>query len=370
MTIVPTRTISTCAALALVGGSLLVAAPAHAAPAPVPGCGAVLTEDARLTRDLTCPTGDGLVLTDGVTLDLRGHTLRGGGDGTALRVPNLGDVAVRNGTVRGWGTGLRTDDAWFEAGGRVVVDRVTFRGNGVALDTSGVLGATGKRHDVARSTFVDNGRGMSGVYGQAHVVRSTFTGNRTGVDVITGGVWLEDSRLRGNGTGVSCDESGCLVERTHVVGGDVGIAVRTFGADVVDSVLADNDVAFDSFAVWGSSSVERTVFRRNGTGVRTSASNLRLVASTFRGNGTGFTDVGGGGEESFVVLLDGNRFERNGDGVVTEQPGTSLKGNTAHRNRGWGIYAPAATDLGGNRATGNGRSPQCVGVVCDGHPRS
>ena len=42
----------------------------------------------------------------------------------------------------------------------------------------------------------------------------------------------------------------------------------------------------------------------------------------------------------------------------------SIGGNDARNNTGWGIYAPGATDLGGNTAAHNGNQPQCVGVVC------
>ena len=44
----------------------------------------------------------------------------------------------------------------------------------------------------------------------------------------------------------------------------------------------------------------------------------------------------------------------------------TLTRNTAIFNRGYGIYAPGATDGGGNRAFGNGKQPQCTGVVCAG----
>lgn len=38
--------------------------------------------------------------------------------------------------------------------------------------------------------------------------------------------------------------------------------------------------------------------------------------------------------------------------------------NDVRHSAGWGIHVPGAVDLGGNRASGNGNQPQCVGVVC------
>jgi len=356
------RTSSVLATLALAGGSVLAAAPAQAAPTPVPGCGAVLTTDSRLVADLTCPSGDGVVLTPGVTLDLRGHTLSGSEGATGIVLPSLGDVAIRNGTVAGWGTGVRTYDPWDEVGGTVTITRITFRGNGSGVDASGRLGGTGKQHEIGRSTFTGNLVGVGAVYGHAHVTRSTFIGNRAALDVITGGVTLEDSRLERNGTGVGCDESGCLVQRSRLVDNGIGLDVRIFGADVVDSTLRGNETAFRSFGVWGHSTIERNAFTGNGTAVTLSASNATLTDNVFRGNALGFTSDGG--LPDVAATLVGNRFVRNVDAIVVEEPGTSLGDNVANDNEGWGVYAPHATDLGGNQARGNGNEPQCVGVVC------
>ncbi len=69
-----------------------------------------------------------------------------------------------------------------------------------------------------------------------------------------------------------------------------------------------------------------------------------------------------------MTVLKRNTFTRNGDGVVlagsSAGVGVSLGATTAFRNDGWGIYAPGATDLGGNRSRRNGNQPQCVGVAC------
>jgi parallel beta-helix repeat protein len=77
-------------------------------------CGEVLTEDTVLEADLlNCP-GDGLIVgTDGILIDLAGHTIRGRGGfhppipGSAgIRNPGHGSVGIRNGRIEGFETGV------------------------------------------------------------------------------------------------------------------------------------------------------------------------------------------------------------------------------------------------------------------------
>jgi parallel beta-helix repeat protein len=78
------------------------------------------------------------------------------------------------------------------------------------------------------------------------------------------------------------------------------------------------------------------------------------------------------GSAEGTVLL-GNTASNNGhefsfgNGITIEGTGTStsLGDNVANDNEQLGISAPAGvTDLGGNRASGNGTAAQCTGVVC------
>ena len=96
-------------------------------------------------------------------------------------------------------------------------------------------------------------------------------------------------------------------------------------------------------------------------------SDLTLTGNVLRGNDLAFTASGTSGA---VPTLVANRFVRNGDAVVVEQPGVALGDDVALHNAGWGIYAPDAVDLGGNTARGNGHDPQCVGVSCTPTPTS
>lgn len=153
-----------------------------------------------------------------------------------------------------------------------------------------------------------------------------------------------------------------------VLGNEVGVDAGFFGVDVSDSRLAGNGVAFRSSAYLGAGALERNSFVDNGTGVELTGTTASLVNNVFSGNDVAFTSSEP--VEDSTSRLVGNRFVRNGDAIVITEPGTELQGNLAENNRGWGIYAPGAVDLGGNRARGNGNEPRCVGVVCGAWPRS
>lgn len=90
--------------------TVALSTPAAAGPPPVQ-CGAVLTADTALRADLTCP-GDALtVAADGITVDLRGHTIRGSGTGTGITIIEHHSVRIRNGTVTGFATDVLVDTA-------------------------------------------------------------------------------------------------------------------------------------------------------------------------------------------------------------------------------------------------------------------
>lgn len=51
-------------------------------------------------------------------------------------------------------------------------------------------------------------------------------------------------------------------------------------------------------------------------------------------------------------------------GIESQLPGLAVGDNVAHRNGGYGIFAPGAVDLGGNVAYRNAGG-QCAGVTCE-----
>jgi Periplasmic copper-binding protein (NosD) len=93
-------------AAALVAGAL--AAPAsQAAPAPL-HCGATITKDTKLTKDLADCPGVGIRIgADDITLDLNGHTIAAAAQRNpkAHGILNVGHdrVTIKGGTVKGFG---------------------------------------------------------------------------------------------------------------------------------------------------------------------------------------------------------------------------------------------------------------------------
>jgi parallel beta-helix repeat protein len=138
---------------------------------------------------------------------------------------------------------------------------------------------------------------------------------------------IAGNEVRGGGDGIGLlDSDGNSVARNNVhdLPGS-GIILDEFGGDGSDSnTVADNSVArtgSDGFFVGGGSA----------------GNHLQGNLSTR------------GGANGFLVTTAGNR----------------LSSNTASYNHLRGIDAIAGTvDGGGNRAFGNGLSPQCVGVSC------
>lgn len=170
------------------------------------------------------------------------------------------------------------------------------------------------------------GRGRTVVRG------GVVTGWAEGVAVVAddstrdwGTAEIDGLTVRGNDVGLQCDGASCSIRETTasdngtaVVGGDPGTGASV-GLQVTESVLTGNDVAIDARAAAGGR-----------------------------------------------VVVWANVFRRNGHGILSVAPGTGVELNFARNNHRWGIHAPGTVDLGGNTARGNGRQPQCVGVVCDG----
>lgn len=333
-----------------------LAGPAGGSTAVAATCGATLTTDAYLTGDLACPAGNGLTLSGPVTLDLGGFRLTGPGkDSAAIGVSVTADssVTIRNGLIQGWGVGLGDPD---QASFTAAVEGVTFAGNGTGLvavfDTTTISG----------SRFVDNTTGLTSFFAFTQVSDTAFARNGLAAGNSEGLLTITDSRLTDNPRGVSCGD-GCTITRTTLRHGTTAL---TGGMRVVDSVIANHTrgiVSAGSFPLSDNVTVTGTRFVGNGTATAVDGYGaLTVRSSTFRDNVVGFTTLPG--SEDVSVLLDGNRFTRNGDGILSTVPGVQLTANAAIRNIGWGISAPGAVDLGGNTARGNGRSPQCVGVVC------
>ena len=359
------RTTSVLATAALVGTAVLVATPAHAAPLV---CGSTVTVSSSLTTDLTC-TGPAPALTlgAGVTLNLKGHTVSGPGTGVAILVPQDGDVVIRNGTLTGWGAGVDTGGPVDEPrSGTVAVDRVTVTDSGTGVDASGELPFSGgKATTVTRSHFERVGTGVNASwFADVWVSASTFTDSTMGLRVDTSVADVSGSRFAGNGTAIAATEGEVHVHGSTLADNTTGIQLYFMGAATADaSTFRGNGVAVNALGFVPQLSLTGNTFAANTQAVELGDVDGTISSNVFRRNGSG---VHGQSTATNALVVQGNVLRGNGDAIVFDaaDANTSLGGNTATRNTGWGIYAPGVTDLGGNSASGNGNSPQCVGVVC------
>jgi Periplasmic copper-binding protein (NosD) len=292
--------------------SVVSVLPAEAADAPqrISRCGQAITSSSvYFDRDLTCAGGFRVPLLfddedtpRAITVDLRGHRLRGPGSGDAFNSYNsdvsFTQVSLKNGRVDHWGTGF------FAA----------------------ITGLT--------------------------VTKVHFTNNLVGVYCGGGNCQARDSVFKDNEIGTTMNDAGFGFTHNLFVGNDIGS--RSSGPGVTGTTYLNNaftnNVVGVSIAGYGGAQLTRNVFTGNEVGVR---------------GGPDYEH----GRRGFSASLDHNLFVANGDGVnlrldPNEDETASLAGNVAIRNTGYGFYAPGATDLGGNRAVGNGKP--CVGITCSG----
>src|SRR5947207_12967 len=186
----------TLAATALVAGAAFVAAePSHGSSAmPITACGQAVNTDAVLTQDLTC-AGIGIGIgAAGITIDLKGHTLRGNGTGYGISDPAGYDhVTITNGVVRNYSAGIR-----FWSADYTTVSNVVVAGN-----TQEGLDVEGNHVSIASSTAAENGNTGFIVAGSAASVSSSIGAGNTiyGISVNGDGASVKTSTVAGNGWG-------------------------------------------------------------------------------------------------------------------------------------------------------------------------
>jgi hypothetical protein len=171
--------------------AVIAAALAGSASAVDIGCGSVVTASTTLTADLQACPADGLVVVaDGVTIDLAGHTIAGTAQGVGIRILSSA-VVVRDGSVEGFGTGVQTNDFPRSTGTmilRVKVSRdagsgVVFYGFGETLAQSQVMfnGFDGVLLAGSDQTTIDGNKvfrnAVNGIDGRPHADGAAYVNN-------------------------------------------------------------------------------------------------------------------------------------------------------------------------------------------------
>jgi Right handed beta helix region len=271
-----------------------------------PACGDVVTEDVRLETSLTgCETGL-VVGADGVTVDLGGHAIEGTGSGTGVVSTGFAHVTITNGTIRGFGTGVRLSSA---LSGTVSALRIYDAGTGIL-----VIGeAPGD---------------MAGL---------EITGNRV-VETRSGGFACRGETEAG--------EPMLMARNVFAATGGDGVSLSFCPADLVRNVASDNTGrGITRFRSSGRTELNRAN-DNDGDGIRASDSHGVFVRNVTNSNGG-----------------DGLQIR---DSIPDHGPFHTVQAHVANANGGYGIFTSleGVIDGGRNRAHANGEAVQCVGVAC------
>ena len=403
------RVRSTCPLLAI---AVLAFAGAPASAATAVHCGDTITHDTRLTSDLrNCPGTALTVAADGVTLDLGGHLLDGtnaaGSEGVA--VDGHRQVRIVNGSVRDFrfnGVALRNSP-------RSAVQGVTVRqigaGGEEGEDVSAGIFVQGSDDVLLDRNTVSNA--VTAYQSDGIVVlgskRPQISGNDSSRNAFNGlvvvqspGARVSGNRIAGNqNSGIIVFDSPSVTVARNVssdqVNPDTGgiVLIATTQDAVLGNRLSGNNLGIDLEAGTTASRVAGNDVQGGGDGIGVLDSDRNSVTGNdvhdlpgvgivldefFLEAGSHENAVAGNsvtatGFDGYFVgdASDGNRFEGNFatrsrmNGFRLTSPGNRMSSNTAAFNRRRGIEAVGGTlDGGGNRAFGNGLSPQCSGVAC------
>jgi hypothetical protein len=299
-------------ALALLGALFIVLSLPGAASAAHLHCGQLVTHSTKLDADLlNCPA-DGLVLADGVRLNLAGHTIDGtgpGNDSTGIRARR--GVTVRNGSI-----GDHFDQpillAGPDSGGNTIRDMTIGPGFGGVYVEGDDNVIRDNRSVVGGAEF-----GFSVFGSRNRIERNVVAGVDIPLDVGGAGNRVLHNTIGGCYLGINLNVAGGLVTHNEITGCSQGVAVNGEGLTMTHNVVTDGG----DLGIWFDAA-DGLLAHNVVTGIR-------------------------------------------GVGIEVDAPGATVRANTADDNAGIGIWAvPGVIDGGANRAQGNGDPRQCVGVVC------
>jgi len=187
---------------------------------------------------------------------------------------------------------------------------------------------------------------------------------------VTGSAAITKVRLTNTKRAMDCDGGSCVVTDSVLRNNRFGIGVFEGNIEMTRSTLSGSEIGATIFGALDSGRFSYSAFTRNKVAVQyLNGPEVSVTAhrNVFTGNGTGILGEALPPDSDYrVVKITENAFLANGDGVhivVGGLGGSALvAGNLAVGNKGYGIYAPGATDGGDNRAARNGQP--CVGVIC------
>jgi parallel beta-helix repeat protein len=370
--------------------SLAPRADASASGEPV-RCGDTITRDTKLKNDLrNCPSNGVVIGADDITLDLNGHTIDG--DGVVgceeLYACDFGvdnsaghrGVAIKDGSIREFATAvvviganhnrLRGLSSSHNILGGVLliespgarIERNSISANGLTTDQAGLIVFDSNEIRIERNSVLDNGDiGMFLVgVSDSRVKGNSVSGNpETGIGLDGNGNEVSRNRVSQNGEGITVGGDGNTISRNYVADSRAG--VEGGGLGIFVAVGRDNLIERNFVARASRSGIEVSLLPEELEG-GPPAEDTMVRRNHLRSNGDGVhvqtTALG--------TLVQGNlALGATDDGIDVDNATTLVQRNTANHNGDLGIEAVAGvTDLGGNRASGNGNPLQCLNVFC------
>src|SRR5262245_39508932 len=269
---------------AMLGMVFIVASPR---PAGAVACGDVLAGPGsfRLEQDLVCSATTALVVRDGATLDLGGHTVTCADLDNGIAVAGAGVRRV-HGTVPGCNDGVSL------SGARHVIKRIrsTFNVRGFLAED----GLEDARLSDSSAEF--NGAGGFTLFGNGNVLRRNESFGNADVAIFVIG---NRNTLTRNSTNGNCIVGGCAaayeiggddntVSRNSATGEDTGFLLTPDFGSATGNTLVKNQAAFSFLA---------------GIVVQDGATGNDLVRNTVSGGGTHLVD--------FNESCDANTWRKN-----------------------------------------------------------
>ncbi len=223
----------------LVGATLIPgASPASAAPA----CGSSITTNTTLTSDLNCSGGEGLTIeADGVTLDLGGHTITGGGtdNGAGVVVAGVSGTTVQNGTITNFDAGVFVLFGSGNTVRRLVIrdnlgaERFADLGDGILLRFA--------TNSVVTGNVVRHNGGVSGIRAMSGSNGNMITGNAiTQNDVPFPG---DDGTITDAGVRLDSGAKNNVVSRNAITGSGldgISVASGSIGNTIDSNAVSSN----------------------------------------------------------------------------------------------------------------------------------
>ncbi|MFH1133045.1 MAG: right-handed parallel beta-helix repeat-containing protein [Nanoarchaeota archaeon] len=179
-------------------------------------CGDLIVSDYQMNANITCPTGDGLVLgNNGITLDCRGHSINGNHyNGVAISAGrNL--TMVKNCTAIGWFIGIGVSGS----NNTITQNRLISDREGISVDNVFYVAAN---NTLLNNSFFYNTHGIhTGTHSNATRIVHNYlsTNNCTGIEVQGAGNKVHNNTLFNSSYIVQnwlCsvnDDAGIIVER-------------------------------------------------------------------------------------------------------------------------------------------------------------